>query len=161
MKTLKLIILGIFVLYFQIIFSIHFVVYNLIPNFLIAYIIYLSINSGLRTTLSISFIWGLAIDLLQPHYLGINSLIFIIISFIVNKFHESINKRRLIMVSISIFMINLLYYFIFGFYQMIALHDTSDFSASFILLVIYNTIVTIFSVYFLLVLSRLKIVIDV
>jgi rod shape-determining protein MreD len=161
MKTFKLILLGIFVLYFQIIFSGSFSFLKVIPNFLIAYIIYLGIKSGMRTALTISFLCGLAADLLQPQYLGMNALIFILLIMIINNFHESINKRRFIVVFFSIFLINLGYYLIFMFYNIISMQNLTGFFSFFWIAVFYNTLITILAVYFFELFSKLKIVLDV
>ncbi|MCF7794002.1 MAG: rod shape-determining protein MreD [Candidatus Cloacimonetes bacterium] len=161
MKIVNLIILGIFVLYFQIIFASNFVFWGIIPNFIIAFIIYLCVNSGIRSALTISFFWGLALDLMQPLYLGMNALIFIILAMIISNFHESVNKRRFIVVSFSVFLINLFYYLIFIFYNLIAIQSRHGFFSDFLLSVVYNSIISILLIYIFELLSKLKLVIDV
>lgn len=161
MKTIKLIILGIVVLYFQIIFGASFTIYNIIPNFLIAFLVYTGINSGIRTTLTIAFFWGLAYDLLQPFYLGMNSFAFIIIAMIIGNFHETINKRRFVMVSLSILIINFLYYSIFLIYSTISIRVMENFLFTFLFSIFYNSIITILSIYIFLISNKLKLVINV
>ncbi|HPR17245.1 MAG TPA: rod shape-determining protein MreD [Candidatus Cloacimonadota bacterium] len=161
MKTFKMVIWGILILYFQILFAARFRLFGITPNFLIAFIIYTSIHLGLRSSLTISFIGGLAFDLILPYYLGMNTLTFVILAMLINTVHESVNKRRTIVVFFSILIINMIYYLFFGFYQMIAFQNMSGFFLLYFLSVFYNSVITFFSIYFFIILSKIKLSVDV
>lgn len=153
--------LGIFMLYFQFLIADKFAVWKFIPNFLLAYVIYSTIRTGLKPTLSIAFFLGLAFDLLNPVLLGINSLCFVIISFITGNFHESVNKRRFTVVVISILLLNTVYFLIQSFYYFLNRQSEADFFIRFLFMICYNSFITTISVYFLIVCSKIKLVLNV
>lgn len=161
MKIFRSIILGIILLYFQFLIASKFALFGIIPNFLIAYIIYTTIKIGLRSTLSIAFFLGLAFDLLNPTLLGLHTLSFIIISFMVGNFHESVNKRRFAVVSISILFLNIILYVIESSYYLLTRQIEIDFLKLFLFAIIYNSFFTIIIIYTLVIFSKLKLVIDV
>ncbi|NQT65174.1 MAG: rod shape-determining protein MreD, partial [FCB group bacterium] len=121
MKFIKHVVLGIFALYFQLIIAPHFALYSIIPNLLIAYFAFISIRIRSKLLLPLAFFLGLALDIMYPPLLGLNTISFLIISFIVNKFHMNVNKQRLLIVSLSILFLNFIYYSIFYFYHIFAI----------------------------------------
>ncbi|MDO9578898.1 MAG: rod shape-determining protein MreD [Candidatus Cloacimonadales bacterium] len=161
MKTIKLIFWGILLLYAQILLAEKFSLLGIIPNFLIAYIIYVNIKTGLITSLSISFFLGLLFDLVQPNLLGLHSLSFITISLLIQNFHPSINKKRFIVVLFSILFVNFIYYLLFVLYHFISLQKLPGFFLLFLFAVAYNTFISIISIYFFTIMSKLKLTIDV
>lgn len=161
MKTIKLIFWGILLLYAQILLAEKFALWGIVPNFLIAYIIFVNIKKSLIISLSISFFCGLLFDLVQPNLLGLHSLSFIILSMLIQNFHPSINKKRFIVVLFSILFVNFFYYLLFVFYHFISMQKLPGFFLLFFFSVAYNTFFSILSVYFFIVMSKLKLIIDV
>ena len=161
MKILRSVILGIIVLYFQILIAPKFSLFGIIPNFSIAYIIYTTIKVGLKSTLTIAFLLGLAIDLMTPHLLGLNTLSLIIISFVVGNFHENVNKRRFAVVAISIIFINIIFYLMQISYFLFTQQIESGLFRLMLFTIIYNSFFTIIANYVLIIISKLKLVIDV
>jgi rod shape-determining protein MreD len=161
MKILRSVILGIIVLYFQILIAPKFSLFGIIPNFFIAYIIYTTIKIGMKPTLTIAFLLGLAFDLMTPHLLGLNALSLILISFIVGNFHENVNKRRFAVVAISIIFINIIFYLIQISYFLFTRQVESGLFRLMLFTIIFNSFFTIITNYVLIIISKLKLVIDV
>ena len=113
MKNLKLAIWAFLTLYWQILIAPKFTIGNVTPNFIVPFIIFIHLRFDLSFCLAVTFLLGLSLDLLQPTYLGLNTIAFLLISFLVHNFHHPINKKRLLIVFTSIFLLNLVYYFIF------------------------------------------------
>jgi cell shape-determining protein MreD len=90
-----------------------------------------------------------------------HALAFTVISIIVIKLHESINKRRLFMVSLCTLILNFIFYTIFIFYYFIFAVDMTRIAAGFFVSVFYNSFLTIILIYFFLFINRLKLSIDV
>ncbi len=161
MKLLKFIFLGIFLLYFQVILAFHFSLFNVIPNFLIAYIIFINLELEINKCLPIAFLLGLGLDLLSPHLLGINVIAFLIISLLVSKNYKSINKKRLIVVVISIFIINVIYYALFILFHYFMKHLNWGFFKILLYSIIYNTVITFVTIYLLIFLDKIQFSVDV
>jgi rod shape-determining protein MreD len=160
MKTFKLILWGILLLYFQILLAVKFSLLGIIPNFLIAYIIYVNIETGQQTSLAISFFTGLIFDLLQPHLLGLHSLSFIILTLLIQNLHTSVNKKRLTIVLLSIFFVNLIHYLLLVIYHFVSMQKLPGFFFLFFFSVIYNTFYSFIFVYLFSAMSKLKLVLD-
>ena len=161
MRTLKLILLGVFVLYFQLIIAPKFTLYRIIPNFFIAYLIFINIKLELKFTLPISFFLGIAFDLTHPSLLGLNTLSFLITSFLVSKYHRNINKQRFTMVAVSVFTLNIIHYLIFVLYNLLATEILPRFFLITSFAIIYNTLFSIITIYIFSIMYRLKLSINV
>lgn len=161
MKTIKYAIWGILILYFQLIVAHHFAIYSIIPNFFIAYFAFISIQIRAKFLLPLAFILGLALDVMYPPLLGLNTLLFLIISFLVNKFHMNANKQRFIIVSLSILFLNFFYYSILIIYHIMADQLIGGFLFLFFFSIFFNTLISITVVYLLALLEKIKITLNV
>lgn len=161
MKTLKFALFGIFILYFQLIAAQHFSVYSIIPKFFIAYFVFISIRIKAKFLFPLAFFLGLAMDIMYPPLLGINTISFITISFLVNKYHMNVNKQRFIIVSLSIFFLNLFHYSILIFYYILASQLLENFWRLYLFSVFYNTVISIIVVYLLAISEKIKITLNV
>jgi len=161
MKFIKHVVLGIFALYFQLIIAPHFALYSIIPNLLIAYFAFISIRIRSKLLLPLAFFLGLALDIMYPPLLGLNTISFLIISFIVNKFHMNVNKQRLLIVSLSILFLNFIYYSIFYFYHIFAIQLLEGFFLLYLFSIVYNTFISVVIVYVLTLLEKFKITLNV
>ena len=157
MKILLIIVLAIFVLYFQILIAPRMMILGIIPNFLIGYLIFISVYCERNYPYFIAFFLGLAFDLTQPQTLGLNTISFLLISFLINNFHRNINKERFDIVFLGIMLMNFLYYFLFFLFYLLG----SNIKPSFILIslfaVIYNSLISFFTTAFFFVSSKIKI----
>jgi rod shape-determining protein MreD len=160
MKVIKLIFWGFLLLYAQILLAEKFSLLGIIPNFLIAYIIYVNLKTGLQASLTISFFLGLFLDLLQPNLLGLHSLSFIILSMLIQNLHPSINKKRITIVLFSILFLNFIYYLLFVIYHFVSMQKLEGFFLLFLFSIVYNTIISFLTIYFFMMMSKLKLIID-
>ncbi|MFC1888036.1 rod shape-determining protein MreD [Candidatus Cloacimonadota bacterium] len=156
MRNLKLIIWSILALYWQLLMPSKFMFADVIPNFLIPFIIFIHLRFELRYTLPVAFVLGLSLDLLQPAFLGLNTLAFLIISFLVHHYHHPINKKRLLIVITSIFLLNLCYYGIFYIFQLLSGALTGEISQTYIWTLFYNTFLSFISIYLLILIDKTK-----
>ncbi|MCF7857924.1 MAG: rod shape-determining protein MreD [Candidatus Cloacimonetes bacterium] len=161
MKVFKMILLGVFILYLQLIIAPYFTIYSIIPNFFIAYFAFAGIRINAKSLFPIAFFLGLALDVMYPPLLGLNSIAFIIIVYFVCKFQTSINKQRFIIVSLSILFLNFLYYIIFYLYHLFASQNLESFFLYLLLSIFYNTFVSILIIYILSLSEKIKISINV
>jgi len=148
-------------LYFQLIIAPHFTLFSIIPNFFIAYLVYISIQIKEKWLYPLSFFLGLALDIMHPPLLGLNTLLFLIISFLVSKFHMNVNKQRFLIVSLSVLFLNFLYYFISFIYHTLAAQLTEGFFFIFLVSLIYNTLTSILVIYALIISERIKVTLNV
>jgi rod shape-determining protein MreD len=160
MRNLKLVIWSIFALYWQILIAPKFTISGIQPDFLIPYVIFISLRFDFNFTLPITFILGLSLDLLHPATLGLHTISLLLISFFVHNFHQPINKKRLIVVFLAIFILNFFHYLLFFLFQFISSSLTSGLPLSYFYWLIYNSLLSFITVYFLLLIDKLKITID-
>ena len=161
MRLLKYFIGAVFVLYFQILIAPKLAIMGIVPFFLLPFTVFISMNLEFAESATIAFLIGLGIDLLNPYLLGLNSILLLLITLMVTKYHTSVTKDKSGPVVISILLINLLYlvlYFllkgmVFGFELLLL--------SLFPLELIYNSVITILFIFILSVIQKLKVVIDV
>ena len=161
MRILKYLILGILLLYFQIMLAPKFALYGIIPNFFLAYLVYLNIRQDRKIVLPIVFLLGLALDLTYPSLLGMNTFAFIVVSLLINSYHENINKRRFIIVLLGIIVVNIVYYLIFMFYHIISSLIMPKFFLLAMFAVFYNTIFTTITLYLFIIAEKFRFTINV
>ncbi len=161
MKILRYFILGILLLYFQIMLAPKFVLYGIIPNFFLAYLVYLNIRLDRKIALPIVFLLGLALDLTYPSLLGMNVFAFIFISLLIDSYHENINKKRFIIVILGMILVNIVYYSIFVFYHITSSLILPRFFLLAIFAVIYNTIFTTITLYFFIIVEKIRLTVNV
>lgn len=161
MRPFKYAILGIFVFYFQLIIAPHFALYSIIPNFFIAYFVFISVRINAKILLPLAFIIGITFDIMYPPLLGLNTISFLIISFIVNKYHMNVNKQRLIIVSLSILVLNFFHYSTLIIYHIMTSQLIKDYFPLFFFSIFYNTLLSITVVYALTLSEKIKITLNV
>ena len=161
MRSIKYAVLGVFILYFQLIIAHHFAIYSIIPNFFIAYFAFISIRLRAKFLFPLAFIIGLALDIMYPPLLGLNTISFLIISFLVNKFHSNVNKQRFMIVSLSILFLNFFYYSILIIYHIMAAQLIEGFLLLFLFSILFNTLISIIAVYILTLSDKIKITLNV
>lgn len=152
--------LGIFFLYTQAFFADNFVLWSIIPNFLIPFTIFINIKYPLNVTAGIILFIGLCIDLLEPTTLGLNTFLLSIIGFLVNRYNSAINKK-FIGISISVLALNVLYYLSLFVFQYSFAQMSSNFLFHIIIAIIYNSVLSLLILSVLLILRYLKIEIKI
>ncbi|MBC8385493.1 MAG: rod shape-determining protein MreD [Candidatus Cloacimonetes bacterium] len=157
MRIIKYILLGIIVLYFQIMFASGFILFGIIPNFLIAYLVFTNLNLELRSSSFIAFFIGIAFDLIQPSLLGLHTISFLVISFFVSNYHKSINKERFDIVALSILALNIFHFLLISIFYLASAPFEIKMIGNLLLAIIYNFIVTFIVTYIFFLLSRIRI----
>jgi rod shape-determining protein MreD len=138
-----------------------FALYGIIPNFFLAYLVYLNIRLDRKIALPIAFLLGLALDLTYPSLLGMNTFAFIVISLLIYSYHENINKRRFIIVILGMIVVNIIYYSFFVFYHITSSLILPKFFLLAMFTVIYNTIFTTITLYFFIIAEKIRFTVDV
>lgn len=133
---------------------------GIIPNFLIGFLIFINIHFEKKFPLFLAFFLGLAFDLTNPQVLGLNTISFLIISFLINKYHQNINKERFDIVFLGIFIINLLYYLIFFLFYLFSFKVKPSFFLLTLFAVLYNSAISFVTAFFFFILSKIKITIN-
>ncbi|MDY6916178.1 MAG: rod shape-determining protein MreD, partial [Candidatus Cloacimonadota bacterium] len=105
MRIVKYIIGAIVLFYFQLLVAPSLNIMQNIPNFLIPFIIFISLRLGANSSMTFAFFLGLAFDLNYPGIIGLNALSLVLIAYLVNSFHKSINKSKASIVLFSIFLL--------------------------------------------------------
>ncbi len=161
MRTIKYVIVAILIIYWQLLIAYKFTIYGISPNFLIPYVIFLSLKTNTGVSVPIIFFLGLSLDLTYPALLGLNTISFIIMSYLVNRFHHTINKERLSIVFFCILILNFIHYFIFFLYYLFSNQVVFSSFSNILFAFLYNSVVTIFGVYFFISVSKIKVTINV
>ncbi|MCD4820055.1 MAG: rod shape-determining protein MreD [Candidatus Cloacimonetes bacterium] len=143
MKVLKFIILGIFFLYFQIIWGRYFSINRIIPNFLLGYLFVTSIKLELKFTLTIAFFLGLMYDVSQPNSLGFCTISFVLIANFVNRFHHNIHKENFFVIFLSILLISAFYILLNLAFQLFTVENPRFSINSIIFSFVYFTVVNL------------------
>lgn len=161
MRFIKYFIVSLLVLYFQILVAPRCAIWGVTPFFLLPYIVFISINLSITESTTITFLTGMAIDLLNPYLLGLSTILLLTVSLLVTKYHTSVTKDKIGPVAISVFMINLIFFVPFTLMKGIILRFDQIRLGFFPLELIYNTIVTLLFLMILVVLQKVRLVIDV
>ena len=161
MKILRYFILGILLLYFQIMLAPKFALYGITPNFFLAYLVYINIRLDRKIALPIAFLLGLALDLTYPSLLGMNTFVFIVVSLLIYSYHENINKRRFIIVVLGLTVVNIVYYSFFVFFHITSSLILPRFFLLAMFAVIYNTIFTTITLYFFIIVEKIRLTVNV
>lgn len=161
MKVISCIITGIVLIYFQALVASRLSIYGVTPNLILAYAIVINIRLDVEWSIPIIMFFGIAYDLLFPQLLGLNTIVLIGVSFIVNKYHWNLNKDRFVNVLAGITFINLLYYLFYLIYQYFLLKTVLPFLLYTVLAILYNVVVTTVFVYISELIAKIRLSLDV
>ncbi len=157
LRTIKLIFFAIVLVYIQILLMPHLAIASVIPNIIIGFVIFLALYSNINLALTISFFTGLAYDLMYPSTLGLNTMLFLLICLIVSKTHQNINKERIVAVLFSLFIINIIYWFIIVLFRAMDMGVLAALFSGVLWAAVYNTIITLIVIYLFVLLERVRI----
>ena len=153
----RLVIISIFMIYFQFFFASSLGIGNTIPNLLIPVIIYYSLTKSNITGLILGFILGMILDLNNPLTFGISSLLFVLIAFLYGQLKTKINREQKIFLLILIFLGNIIYFLFSDLMFMIFIKSQSIPIFKILLLIFYNSIYSIIIIFFLYLIDNLQI----
>jgi rod shape-determining protein MreD len=148
-------------LYVQILIAPSLTLLRGMPELLLPFVVYLTISTAPVAAYSIIFFMGIAYDLTTPLQMGWHTFLFLLMALLVQLVHRSINKHKFAIVAVSLFVLNVLYYLLMILYFLLASPQWKDLLPPALFAVLYNSCITIFGVYLLLVIDRLRLLIDV
>ncbi len=114
-----------------------------------------------KASLSIIFFMGIAYDLVNPNLLGIHTAILLTITTIIEAHHASVKKEKILVVITGLLGINI------GYILLILLSNflfntSQEFSIlKYFLSLLYNFISTFLGVYFLLIMDKMRLKIEI
>jgi len=160
MRLFKLIIIGYLFGLVQLIISPYFSFFDVSPNLLLAFYIFLGTTLKSKGALYITFFIALGMDLFYPDLLGIGIISSLTITLIVQTYEKNFNKDKFLSVLMGVFFINLLYFFMYFLIKIFFADYSSNFFYKSLWFIFYNTLITQIFVYFLVLIDRLRIYID-
>lgn len=160
MRFVRYLILGIIFFYLQILIAPRMTVWETTPFYLTAFVIFIAMNLDLAKAAIIVFIVSLGLDLLNPTMLGTNILLLLLLTVLVSSYHTMIKKDRPLPVIISIFLLNLTYMIPYSVIRALIFGYEEMWLRLFISQLIYNTLITVLLLAFLLVGQKLRVVIS-
>jgi rod shape-determining protein MreD len=153
-------VMGILLLYLQVITAPSISIFGIVPNFMLAYVVFLNLNTRIIPALTFIFILGVMQDLTTPNLLGINALCYITLSWIVNSFHQSLDKEKFLSHFIIISVVNLIYFIIFFMVQLAMTGYSIKLIPLVLFSIVYNIALSIMFTFVLSLLYRMKLNFD-
>ena len=142
MKYVKLILLAIITIYLQILLIPSFEIFKNYFNILIPLIILISVKFDETFALITTFSIALLYDVLYPFTLGLNGIIFLIISFVLISYRTFFNFNHFFIMLLLSFAVNLFYYIAIFLFYLFSGEKGFVLSLSFLLMITLNTILT-------------------
>lgn len=140
----------------QIFFAGKLELWQVIPNFTIAFVIFINFKYSLNLTSAITFILGLCIDLNDPLHLGLNTLLLLIIGYLVNRYHQAVNKKVYSSL-ISILLLNTVYYLLFIIFSFNIENLSWQIILHWAISVIYNSFISLIILHLLFILRYIRV----
>lgn len=161
MSALKHILLATILLYLQVLFAPKLTILGVVPNLTIPLIVLASISFSRNLAISIAFFTGLALDLLNPAQLGLNTISMLIISQLSFEYNKNINKERIVMVFLTLLLLCLIYEVPFLLYNILIPNSGSLIFLKSFIVVLYNGVASLLLVYLYYLITRMKFYLDV
>jgi len=153
--NLKQLIIGMILLYVSSIFVDNITIYNLTPNILLPWVIYISTRLNYKWALSFTFLISLGYDILNPQLLGFTTIIFLTFAHFVCQYNANFNKR-LSSVLFSLFVANVIFYMAQWLYFLITIPEPLFLLGKAGLTIVYNTIISCVLIYIIYFFDRLR-----
>lgn len=149
-KKIKLLLVGVILIFISALFAEEITVYNITPNILLPWIIYICIIFENRFALTTTFFYGLANDLLNPQLLGFTTILYLLFAQFISLNHNSFNKDKFSTILLSLLIINFLFYIAQWVYFAFSSPEPVYLLYKALITIFYNTILSmiiIFAVY--------------
>jgi cell shape-determining protein MreD len=156
-----MIIWAIIALYVQILLAPGLTLLRVTPELLLPFIVYLVVSNTPTLAYSITFFLGIGFDLTMPLQMGWHTVLFMAVALLVQLVHRSINKHKFAIVSLSLLVLNLIFYLLMIFYYLLSSPQWTALIAPSLFAIIYNSCFTIAGVYLLVMLDKLRLYVDV
>jgi len=161
MRALKHIFLAVILLYLQVLFAPKLTILGVVPNLVFPLIVLVGISFPRNFAISIAFFTGLALDLLNPAQLGLNTIGMLIISQLSFEHNKNINKERIVMVFLTLLLLCLIYELPFLLYNLFVPGTGSLIFLKSFIVILYNGVASLLLVYLYYLITRLKFYMDV
>ena len=157
MKNIKLLLSGMIILFVSSVFTNEISLYQITPNILLPWVIYISISLEYKYCLTYTFLLSLANDLLNPQLLGFTTILFVALSHFTFKYHSSFNKDKFTSILFSLLSVNLAFYMIQWVYFAFTSREPLHLLEKTLLTIGYNTILSIIVIFLLVLIDKLKV----
>ena len=157
MRKFKLFVIGAILLYIASLFIENISLFQITPCIILPWVVYISIKLEYRWCLTYTFIISLGNDLLNPQLLGFSTMLLVMISFLVYKFHTNFNKGKIYTVIISLLMINSVYFFSQWMYYSFRSPDPLFLFIKAVITIFYSTAISSIVISIIYVLDRVRI----
>ncbi len=107
-KYLVLFLIGILIIFLETFFT-NFIGHFVSINFLLIYIIYLSLYIGQNSAMLLACILGILSDLVSGGIVGITAILFLVIAYFISVVEKSIFKDKVGIICLFVFLISVLY----------------------------------------------------
>lgn len=159
MRIVKYILISLIFFFLQILLVSRMTLWGASPFIMLPLLIFISISLPYTACMSLTFFNAMLWDIMHPQLLGINIIVQVLLCHLIFNFHQNINKEKFISVSISVFLINMIYFFFYWLYFMIAYQTYTHLILSSIVSIIYNTVISLLILYTLVLTDKLRIVV--
>ena len=146
-------------LFISAVFAEEMTLYQITPNILLPWVVYISTQLEYKYCLSFTFFLSLANDLLNPQLLGFTTILFVLVSHFVYKYNSTLNKDKFSSVLFSLLLINFAFYLVKWLYFAITSSEPFALLGKIMLTIAYNTILSCLVIVTLFLINKLKIVI--
>ena len=143
-------------LFISAIFAEEITVYSITPNILLPWIIYISIAFENRFALTSTFFFGLANDLLNPQLLGFTTILYLLFAHFLSLHHNSFNKDKFSTITLSMFLLNFLFYFFQWVYFAFSSPEPVFLLIKAIITTVYNTLIGMAIIFVIYIIDKLK-----
>jgi len=161
MNAVKHILLASVLLYVQVLFAPKLTIFGVVPNLIFPLIVLVGISFPKNLAISIAFFTGLALDLLNPAQLGLNTISMLVISQLSFEYNKNINKERIVMVFLTLLLLSLIYELPFLLYNLFVPGTGSFVFLKSFIVILYNGVASLLLAYIYYFITRLKFYLDV
>lgn len=154
--VIRTLISGIIILYLQILFMPKVAIAGITPNIFLGWIVYQVWKKPVNVLIPILFVLGICYDLTMPTMLGLQTILFILLTIGVDEFHRPLEKDSFITMAISLGLVSIIYsIIIYIVYGIQSGFDTKLF-LTFLGMIIYNYFWGVLTTTFFILISHLK-----
>ena len=157
MDNIKHFFIGLILLFFSAISIDSLTLYNITPNIILPWVIFISIRLDFKFALSFTFFISLGYDILNPQLLGFTTMLFVVLSYLTSKYNTSFNKT-IKSVVFTIFLVNVYFYLSQRLYFIIEAPNPLFLLEKTGLTILYNTIISCIIIYLLFFIDKLRFV---
>lgn len=111
-KHLWTFVMGLICFYLQVLLMPAFALFGVIPNILIAWVVYLVWKREIKSSLIVVFIIGLLYDTTLPESFGLHALVLLLIAIALNQFRKPFESESVLARMLSLALANVIFHLI-------------------------------------------------